>query len=239
MRVWLGFGLVCAMGCSPQTVTVAGRVMVDFQSEDVVGGAHVALYDETFALVSETDADADGVFFVEAPERAIIHLVVSGDGLAPAAFPGESGDAPGFEVPNGQIFAVTEAQLAQQRADFAGCDGAETGDGVVFGTTYLAVPAADVTDAGPVDSAFAYVEDMEQTQKIDACYLDDLGVAVAPDAELTGDTGRFAIFGVVDGPWVLTLGRRSSDTSSRVGRRAIFVPEGGVVAQLPAKVPLL
>ncbi len=237
MRRWIVAWVAFGSGCSSQTVTLAGHVMAGFQSTDVVAGAHVELRDETFALVSEADADADGLFFVEAPERVTIHMVVSGDGLVSAAFPGSSGDAPGFEIPDGQIFAVTEAEAAQQRVDFAGCPDAEAGDGVLYGTTHLAVQGGYV--ATPEGAGFAFVEDLEQTEKVQACYLDDEGTAVAPDAEVTGKTGRFAIFGVAGGPWALTQGRRTGDSSSVIGRSTVFVPEGGVVARLPALVPLL
>lgn len=239
MRFWIGLVLLGVTGCAPSTVSIAGRVMAGFQSTDVAAGAHVELRDEAFALVDSADADADGVFFVDAPERAFIHLVVSGDGLVPAAFPGESGDGPAFDIPNGQIFAVTEAQLATERADFLGCEGAEAADGVIFGTAWLAVPAADVTTGPPEASAFAYVEDLNQTDKKTACYLDDAGSVVAPEATVTGATGRFAIFGVAGGPWALTQGRMTSSSASVLGRQTVYVPEGGVVARLPALVPVL
>jgi hypothetical protein len=239
VRFWVGLLLVGVTGCAPSTVSIAGRVMAGFQSTDVAAGAHVELRDEAFALVDEADADADGVFFVDAPERAYIHLVVSGEGLVPASFPGESGDGPAFDIPNGQIFAVSEAELQAQRDAFLGCAGAEAADGVIYGTAWLSVPAADVTTGPPEAAAFAYVEDLNQTDKITACYLDDAGAAVDPDATVTGDTGRFAIFGVAGGPWALTQGRMTSSSSSVIGRQTVYVPEGGVLARLPALVPVL
>jgi hypothetical protein len=239
MRFWIGLVMLGAAGCAPSTVSIAGRVMAGFHSTDVAAGAHVELRDEAFGLVADADADADGVFFVDAPERAYIHLIVSGDGLVPASFPGESGDGPAFDIPNGQIFAVTEAELAAERADFLGCAGAEEADGVIYGTAWLSVPVADVTTGPPEPAAFAYVEDLNQTDKRTACYLDDAGSAVAPDATVAGTTGRFAIFGVAGGPWALTQGRMTSSSSSVLGRQTVYVPEGGVLARLPALVPVL
>lgn len=239
MTRWLGVCVaMLSAGCSSQTVLVAGRVVEGSLSTAGVAGAHVELRDDAFALVSETDADEDGVFVLEAPERAPIHLVVSGDGLVPAAFPGESGDGPGFEIPDGQIFAFTDAQLATWRADFLGCPGAEAADGAIVGTAYIYAPNVDPSTYQIAPTAFSYVEDLDQTDKVEACYLDEAGAAYDADAELTGASGRFAIFGVAGGPWALTLARRADDTSV-VGRTTVYVPDGGVVVREPGFVPLL
>lgn len=235
--------LLLLTGCSGD-VELVGRVARFQGSTDDAVGARVTLHDADFASLDETLTDANGLFSLVAPRGSEIHLVIAGEGLVPAVFPGESGLQDRFAVPDGRLWGVREEDVAAWRADFAGCPGAEGAGGILFGTTYLALAGADPATLFPEPLSFAYAEPSETPGegRVTACYLDDDGVP-DPTARRTGLTGRFMIFGIEGGPWTLTVGRfigepEAGEASTKLGRSTVFVPEGGALHRYPALVPL-
>lgn len=227
--------LSAVVGCQSD-VEVVGRVMAGFLDEDVVAGAQVSLFDGDLNPLSTGTTDGSGNFRLTAPPQVALHLLVEGDGLVPAMFPGESGPV-SFIIPDGQVFAVTEAAAAQQRTDFAGCPGADGTAGFLFGTAWVELTDPELLAESPPDpTAFVFVEETDGTGRRDACYLTDDGSAVADGSERTGDTGRFALFDLEGGPWVLSVARDATEGTA-VSKSIVHVPEGGVLARLPAFTP--
>lgn len=232
-RLTVALGLLLS-GCAAEPVIVEGRILAE--RNGVVGrpDAQVTLRDPSFERVDEARTDADGVFRVEAPRQSEVHLVVDGEGLVPTAFAGVSGVADVFSVPDGQLWSTPEALLAGWRTAFAGCPGAEDGDGVVVGEIRLQFAGSE----GPIEaSSVAWLEEEDGEGRVEACYLGETGGAYDPEATSVGETGLFAMFGVAGGPWLLQAGRPSTE-GLVVGTTRIFVPEGGVVTPFPTLVPL-
>jgi hypothetical protein len=225
------------MGCQTPEVLVQGRVMADRSSEDGLGGASIEVRGFDFGLFDTTTADGDGWFEVRAPFQDLIHIVISGDGTVPIAFPGTSGVGDTLIVPQGQLWGMPPSEEASWRADFAGCPGADQ-PGLIVGEAHTAIPGVDPMDleGNPIDiNAFAFLLDGAGA-RTDACVLDDEG-DYDPDGELVGATGRFAFFGVEGGPTTLRVGRRVGEFSM-ITEWTLFVPEGGAVSLHPALIDL-
>lgn len=232
-RPFVALGLLLA-GCTAEPVLVEGRVLAERNGVEGRPGAEVTLRDRDFEVFDQARTDDEGVFRVEAPRQSEVHLVVGGEELVPTAFAGVSGAADVFTVPDGQLWATTTEQLDGWRASFAGCAGADDGDGVVVGEIRLQFAGSE----GPIETtSVAWLEEDGGERRVEACYLGETGLVHDPDAEAVGPSGQFAMFGVAGGPWLLQAGRPSRD-GLVVGTTRIFVPEGGVVTPFPTLVPL-
>lgn len=231
--------LLGLLACTAAPVRMTGRVSASREDPVALAGASVAVFDGVFEEVGRATTEADGTFDVQVPRQAEIHVVVDADGAVPAAFRGESGSLDTFEVPDGTLWAVPEAEVASWTSRFAGCPGATEGATLVVGQLRLAISVEDLGTAGIASQGFAFVSSVDDpaVDRRDACYLDAAGERLDPEADVAGPTGRFAIFGVEGGPWSLTLGRFVSGGTA-VGRRTLYVPAHGVVSLHPALVPL-
>lgn len=229
----------------PFLVACGGPVRIDGEVQASRGenapavGARILLHDEDFQLYAETTTAEDGSFSVMAPRGAAVHLVVRTEDGLDINFPGQSGFADVFTVPRTSLWAFPKREETRWREDFAGCPGALDAPGMIVGETVLALDIDDPSQ-GPIEQfGLAYAYNLEagiEASRIDACYLDDEGVAYKPDAVATGPSGRFAIFGHELGPLEIVVGRFTSG-GTLINASEAFVPEGGVVSMHPALVP--
>lgn len=236
-----GSGLmVCALlgaACATPDVTIRGRVFAAHDSEVGLADVSVRFAGSPTDPYTTVTADADGVFSALVPPGSALHVDIEGQGTIPVSFSGSSGYDEVFEVPDGVFFGVPPEEEAAWRADFAGCPRADE-PGMVFGVVRLQLSADPQNDGGnPIElNGFALVEDQDGVS-YDACYLDDDGV-YAPEARVTGESGRFVVFGVEGGPLRVVIGRRLTDTASVITESLVYVPSGGAVSYQPAIVPL-
>lgn len=235
-RTWLCLGL---SGCVGSDITIAGIIFSAHDSDEGLGGVTVTVNDESNAPWDHVVTDAEGVFAALAPRGSAIHVEVTGDGLVPLSFSGQSGVEYLFAVPNGVLYAMSTDEAASWRAQFAGCPGADAGGGMIVGVIRLQLSSDTQDDLAnvPEINGFAYAEGDDGTRH-DACYLNDDGVALAPEADVAGKTGRFAIFGVEGGPFRMAIGRRMTSTSTTLTESFVYVPVDGAVSFQPAFVPL-
>lgn len=222
--------VVLVGACGPARTTVVGRATVSRLSDEPLAGADLELRGEDNGLYGLTTTADDGTFELTSPRESQIYLVLAKEGYVTLSFPGASGIADTFEVPDGQIWGLSDAEAATWRADFEGCPG-DPDVGMIVGEVRVALPSASY----PIDiNGFAFVEgDGERTE---ACYLGD-GGAYDPAATTVGPTGRFAIFGRAGGPLRLGVGRDLGDTSL-LSEWKLYVPEGGATSLHPALVNL-
>lgn len=237
MKRTLGFALcmVAAAGCGSNTLTLRGIISAGVDDLEPQAGAEVAVLDVGLFELGSAVTDAQGVFEIaEVPRSEPVQLVVSGNGLVPLAFPGETGVFDPLVLQPGEVWALSEADAAEERARFDGC-GADLGDGFVLGTfVYATGPNQD----GNLTVAFdglAWVELADGT-RVDACYLDEDG-ELAPDADSSGVLGRYAVFGLPSGPLTLVAGRRAGG-GLLLNRSPLYVPPGGGVMLVPTLIDL-
>jgi hypothetical protein len=232
--------------CAPGEVTITGLVTEAPTRSEGLAGATLELRDEGFDLVDTTLTGPDGAFALTAPAVASIFLAVGGDGDAPTiVFPGQSGRAEEFRVPDGQLWRFPADDLAAWRARFAGCPGVDGEGGMVLGEVRLDLGQEPLEAMGAPVEAFGFArlrlpgaQPGETEGDIEACYLDEEGVAVDPDAIRVGTTGQFAFFDVPEALRVLVVGRFVGGGGSLVTETLVRVPPGAVTVRLPAAVPL-
>jgi hypothetical protein len=119
------------------------------------------------------------------------------------------------------------------RATFDGCDGAAGPGGVIEGEARLYIPGNDADTLPLVTTATVTVFDATGNEHA-ACYLDDDGTFDA-GATVTGETGRFAVFGLDEGPVVVDIVYDTGETEPEVAYWR-WVSDGGVVPMHPAWV---
>lgn len=237
MRSSACLGLALLAGCNggdPASVTMSGIVWQAWDDPEGIDGAELVLLDQKGDSVAETATDPDGSFEIEAPTGEEVYLAITTDGPT-ATFNGVTGVSASLQIEEGALYAFSAAERATWEADFSACPGADGAGGVVFGQMRVINLSDPETGENPVVFVgFARVED-DAGDRIDACYLNDDGTAVDPEATRTGTTGRFAIFGVPAGRWEVVLGYDVAE-GTQVTRHPIWVLSEGVVPLLPAWV---
>ena len=237
-RIVVGIGTLVLAGCvTMEDVSVRGTVFASPAGEVPLADATVILRDVRGKIYDRGRSDADGAFVVAAPPASDIVAEVQAEGYASAAFAGVTGEDPVFKVPDGTLYALRDDERASWEEDFAGCPGIGSG-GAVLGeirVRELTEPDSDVhaiVTAGSVELA------MDSGESLSGCYLDDEGLGWQEGREVTGETGRFAIFGVPPGFGTLTVRYAYTPNTVVEDRTVVFLPDGGVSPWFPAWVSL-
>ena len=230
--------LALLLGCNPlpDVIAMTGTVWDEpYEGGHAVAGAAIAVLDDGYAAFDDQAADADGAFTVDLPAGVPFFLTVSAEGFVPTAFSGTAGIYD-FEAPAGYPWVASEAWMDELRADFSACPtvGAEgtVGAGEVRG--FVSDVAYDDLPLVLTATARAFASDGNEYA---ACYLDDEGASSA-DATETGDTGRFAIFGVPAGEVVVDVRYTDPGGTVPVELFRFVAPEQGLVPLYPALVDL-
>jgi hypothetical protein len=229
---------LCACEPSVDAVEVRGVATDGPYSDTPLAGGRIATLDEAANPFAEAEISSVGTFSVTAPTSQTVFVEVSGDGLAPASFSGSSGASPGLAVDDGTFFGVSLSALDAWRAEFVGCEGVGEGGAIVGDVALLGVTDDDGAIV-PVAAAWVEVRDAGFGWPYFPCYLDDEGAAVVPDAEVTGATGRFGVFGLPEGVYVMTVGYELFGEPVYEVTWEVWVPEGGVAPRFPVWVELI
>jgi hypothetical protein len=208
--------------------------MASFGASEGLSGGAVEVLEASGSPYADAVTGQDGVFEVVAPVQSRIFLSFSGAGSAPITFAGTSGITDPFVVPDGQLFAMPTAEEASWRQTFAGCPRVEE-PGWVLGEVRVGVSFDPTLD--PLDPSAQVFVELDDGTRLDACYLDNDGVAHAPDQPTTGLTGQFAVFGVPPGLHAVVAYRDLGGGSVR-SEWPVLVVEGGAVVMRPAFLPL-
>ena len=188
--------------------------------------ADIEIRDSMGSLFAEGAADAGGAFEIELPPFSTFFAVFSADGHPPSSFTGFAGDGL-FEVENGTLYLRSAGELADVAAPFSDCG---TGFGMIDGEVRLAIPEQDPSDLPLVETATAtaYGEDGTETA---ACYDGE-------STEGTGESGRYAVFGLPEGVTVLEVGLDLGNGYTESIEHIVYVPDGGAAPLYPTLFPI-
>lgn len=183
--------------CGPDTVLVTG--VVTDPAGTPLGGVAVTSHDWTLAAIGEATTDAAGAFTVDATLGAPLYLELAAGGYTHTLYWGAVGQED-LALEAGELSLRPEADAAAVEALYAGCPGVGEGGAVLEGELRAHVYGYDVVDGEWPLVATGRIElYTEAGDTLSACYLDDEGLGYDPSAEETGQTGRFAFFGVPEG----------------------------------------
>ena len=153
---------------------------------------------------------------------------------------GHSGNAGlnDWTVALGELWLESEDDLAELQALYAGCPGVGGDGGLIAGEVryWLEGYEPEEGEWPLATTGFARAYDTEGASW-DSCHLDDAGVAYDAEAEVTGETGQYAIFGGPSGPVTLLIGTVIEGQATWAAEYHVYVPEGGIAPLWPSYVP--
>lgn len=229
----MGLLLGCAAG-GDAAVDLYG-IVYDAPKEEgsPVAGATLDVLDFDQAPFASATAAEDGSFVVEVPRGEGFFLNVRGPDELPTAFSGEAGQYPVY-AGDGLPWAATADWVEGVRAEFAGCPDSTRGGVLVTGEVRLYLAGSNYQSLPTVTTATVNVYP-EYGATGTACYLDDEGLSTGP-GERTGETGRFAVFGLPPGPLIVEV-LYDAGEGALLSQLYQFVAEpDGVVPLYPALV---
>jgi hypothetical protein len=235
-------GLVACMPDAPTTTTLRGSV---FESADAdsfaLGQVDITVMDPKGQTFDAAVSKADGTFEVTAPLGKRFAVVMSADGYATTSITGY-GVNDVVVAADRDLFLRSDDWINELRQSYEGCPGADGDSALVEGIlrVHLPVPSEEVDTLPVVKTASMTLAQADSdTEQTEPCYLDDEGLAWAPDASVNGDSGQFAFFDAPVG-WA-TLGSTYTVEDIEVDGmdHPVWVPEGGVASLDPAFVASL
>ena len=208
---------------------------------DPAPGERLRVLDLDGADYSETTAAADGSFSLPVPAGDPFFFFVEGDHPS-TSFSGSAGLVD-LLAGEGVPWYADQAFIDDLRADFSACptaqDGADGTDGK--GTAVVAGEVRQYFSATPYPwqmpiAASASVELIgSDGEPVTICVLDDDGNSVIYN-DVVGLTGRFAAFGVPEGPLVLGVTYQDSDLNLDADQYRGYAVDGGLVSFYPILV---
>lgn len=189
--------------CAPEARdgVLTGIVTVDAEADsDPVPSARVRIFDASDARRDDVTTDEDGRFEAAIPWAGGFFVQIEHDAAVPTTFSVVSTSG-AVEGGVGDLWLRTDEQLDQLRTSFSECPAVDQPGAIVEGQVKVYLPVAQVDDLPAITTARVTLTDPAGAEHT-ACYLDGLSQS-APDATVTGSTGRFAFFGLPAGVGVL------------------------------------
>jgi hypothetical protein len=181
---------------------------------------------------------ADGLFEVEVGAGQDFYLVLTGESHAPTSFSGLSGFVD-FVAGYGVPWIATDAFLETLSTDFAACPTATSSGGIVYGEVRLYLDGIAAWELPPAADAKISVTGSDG-ESVVVCFLDDEGGSLESGVSV-GATGRFAAFGLPQGPLLVEVKYPEADGSDEVAQYRGLIAEstgenGGVALFSPIYV---
>jgi hypothetical protein len=232
--------LLLFSGCTewPESVGLFGVVTdAPYDEGEALEGLTVTTMDETLTVYSEATTGSDGSFYADIAAAQSLFVEVAGEGYVTTHFGGASGIVD-LDVGAGVFFTVLEDDRGLLVDDFEDCVSDDETSATIVGEArlYLMGIAAGNLPEDPNVTVSAYDPD---GNNFPACYLDEDGVYDA-EADFTGDTGRFGIFGAPAGPLTVEMVSWIQDSAeSEPEPYGVYyylrdVSEGGIAPLYPA-----
>lgn len=230
------FWMILACTQLPETVKLSGLVYdAPYLTGDILANEPLRTLDLNLTEVGSTTSAEDGSFQIDVPAGEGFFMVLEGDSHPPTAFSGSAGFVD-LGAGDGLPWAATTTLVDTIKSDFSACSTYNETGAIVTGEVRLYVSAA----AGPWDMPAAPLARVTITgsdgTQVPACVLDDEGISVA-SGEMVGATGRFAAFGIPEGPLLVGLAYDDGSGLQTALNRG-YAPEEGVAAFYPLYVGL-
>jgi hypothetical protein len=219
--IWLIF-----VGCSEETVRLTGNV---FESHDLLSGpledGELAIVDFDGKPLATAETDANGAFEAVVPAGIAVFVEVTAEGFAVTAFPGVIGLDPEQEVEAHALYGVSDAERADWLGRFTGCPGADDDRAMVIGEMRIYGLQDPYTGESPTIGTGTVAVAQGEDVKASGCYLDEDGALYDPEAEVTGASGAFGVFGVGPGLHDLQIEGEVSTDLSTTQAYPLWVPD--------------
>lgn len=224
--------LLAACDGIPDEVVLKGTVFAGPGASERLGGATLTSWTKDGERFGEATADDQGRFDLPAPVGDTAFVDVEAPGTVRSSFTGVTGIDRELIVDDGLIYGVPQALFDAWAGRFEGCPGLGEG-GASFGEVRISNLVDPATGERPlVTTAVVTLEGPDDVVR-EACYLDDEGEAFDPEAEATGATGRYAIFGAPPGEHLLVVAYETAEGVWWTDSYPVRVTEGGVVPMFP------
>ena len=133
----------------------------------------------------------------------------------------------------GTLWLRTPEDVSTQIEAFSDCT--PTSEGLVDGQARMAIPEQDSDSLPIVSTATVHLIDGDD-RFIPACYIPD--EEASSESSQTGDTGKYAFFGVDEGLYILRTEVTINGVETHQIDYVIYMPEGGTVPLYPTLIPL-
>jgi hypothetical protein len=226
--------------CTPEPSEVEVRTTIgadrDEDPEGVVPGAKIDIYDAGTQSFGHATAGDDGKVTLHLPFGGASFVVLHADGYLPTSYSLGPFYDDGAILDRNLWLRSNGSQAALEKEFASGCSSAGTDGGVSLeGEVRLYIEGQTDLETLPlVTTASVTAYDTEGSPQ-PACYLDDEGKPSA-DAATTGETGRFAIFGVEAGTITLEVTYVFVTGDEPTNFYFAVAEDGGAVPYYPALV---
>jgi hypothetical protein len=224
--------------CLPTSTTMTGAVM-DAQTDGApVPDAEITIRSPTGNQWDAAVADTTGTFEVTLPIHSIFYFSAAAEGFTTTVFTGVTDESP-VEVPDGTLWMRSPDEIEALIQDFGDCgvEDSANGGGTIEGEIRMQVVENSATDSLPLVTTAAVLAYDESGVAYPGCYFDDDGVASA-DSSRTGETGRFAIFGVPSGIISLQIRYDYGGIDEQEDWYPLYMPDNGTIPMWPTLVSM-
>lgn len=206
---------------------------------DPLANALVTMRERSGEIIDYATTDAQGRFAIEVGAGLDLYAIVTNDEGIEASFTGAAGRMPTLELPAGELYGVTGAQVQAWRALFEGCPSLEEPGGIAIGQVHVYLPGVTPDNSTIVVTATATAFSSTAASEEDGlqgCYLNDEGTAYDPTATWTGSSGMYAIGGIPEGGTDILVEFQITEEVSQSHVMVAWMPTDGVVARFPTFV---
>ena len=232
--------LMLIIGCVDPLITEVnlGGTLTESRGSDatpVESGtvATISLWGDEYDCAS---TDEQGVFSVQAPASSSFFVQTQSPGRVATTFTGWSG-IDDQDLEPGVLWVRGQDELDAIQTEFNGCDRTVDEGASIEGEIRVYLPVEDSVDTLPLITTASVTFEDEDGNVTEACYLDDKGLG-DPSADVTGETGRFALFGLNAGIGLLTVSYAVTDDLEQVSEYLVLLPENGTAPMYPLLVDL-
>jgi len=227
--------MLLGFGCLPTLSSQISGTIED-SSGNAIPNPEIRVYDYRGEELSQLSGNEEGQFEAELPPYSSIFFVVSAEGYEASSFAGFSGEGT-FSVDDGTLWLRNASEIQTIRSDFSSC---AIDEGVlVDGEVRLGLSNDITVDSPTITTASIATVDGEE-DGFTACYLPTFDEETQEEipSELTGDSGRFALFGLEPGVHTLGFSVIYENDRTEEYELIVFAPETGNVPLYPILIPL-
>lgn len=222
------------IACGPEPKATLFADVTD-QDGNAISNPSIQVYDANGTPYGDgISGDSLGVFTTDLPVEDTFYLVIKADGYETHSFTGKSGSGE-ITTETGVLWLRTTEVANAIRAQFSDCPTTE--GPFVDGQARIYLNGFDEL---PVTITTATITVINGSEEHSACYMPEIDpeTGAETEAEFTGESGEFAIFGLEPGLQQISLTTNMSGLQTEPYSYNIFVPEDGSVPKYPLLVPI-